>query len=183
MRTQRGNSQIDLQELAGGAFAEKLNEALIQVAENIQNPNTDASAKRGITINIKFQPNKTRQIANTTISVVTKLAATEAIDTQMVMGINMRTGELEIAEYDGIFPGQMSLEEYGEDLDKGRPKADYAGKPIDLRNRKRQPAEGLTASAPDFDPDTGEIYGQAEVRMEKARPGNSTVTIYKPAAL
>ena len=32
-------SNINLETLAGGAFAEKLNEALMQVAENIQNPN------------------------------------------------------------------------------------------------------------------------------------------------
>lgn len=30
-------SNINLETLAGGAFAEKLNEALMQVAENIQN--------------------------------------------------------------------------------------------------------------------------------------------------
>lgn len=35
-------SNINLETLAGGAFAEKLNEALMQVAENIQNPNTEA---------------------------------------------------------------------------------------------------------------------------------------------
>ena len=34
-------SNINLETLAGGAFAEKLNEALMQVAENIQNPNTN----------------------------------------------------------------------------------------------------------------------------------------------
>lgn len=102
-------SYINLETLAGGAFAEKLNEALMQVAENIQNPNTDAVSKRGITVNIKFAPNKSRQVVNTTIAVTTKLAATEAIDTQMVMGLNLRTGEIEIAEYDGQIRGQMSL--------------------------------------------------------------------------
>lgn len=39
-------SNINLETLAGGAFAEKLNEALMQVAENIQNPNTEATTKR-----------------------------------------------------------------------------------------------------------------------------------------
>lgn len=39
-------SNINLETLAGGAFAEKLNEALMQVAENIQNPNTEASTQR-----------------------------------------------------------------------------------------------------------------------------------------
>lgn len=52
------------------------------MAENIQNPNTEATTKRQINIAIKFAPNKSRQVINTQISVTTKLAATEAIDTQ-----------------------------------------------------------------------------------------------------
>ena len=102
-------SNINLETLAGGAFAEKLNEALMQVAENIQNPNTEATTKRQIQITLKFAPNKTRQLVSTQIAVTTKLAATEAIDTQMIMGVNMRTGQIEIAEYDGQIRGQMSL--------------------------------------------------------------------------
>lgn len=109
MKKQKVQAKINLEALAGGAFAEKLNEALMQVAENIQNPNTEATTKRQITVNIKFTPNKTRQMVGTQIAVTTKLAATEAIDTQMVMGVNMRTGQIEIAEYDGQIRGQMDL--------------------------------------------------------------------------
>lgn len=47
-------SNINLETLAGGAFAEKLNEALMQVAENIQNPNTEATTKRQIQINTQI---------------------------------------------------------------------------------------------------------------------------------
>ena len=102
-------SNINLETLAGGAFTEKLNEALMQVAENIQNPNTEATTKRQIQITLKFAPNKTRQLVSTQISVTTKLAATEAIDTQMIMGVNMRTGQIEIAEYDGKSAGKCHL--------------------------------------------------------------------------
>lgn len=84
MKKQKVQAKINLEALAGGAFAEKLNEALMQVAENIQNPNTEATTKRQITVNIKFTPNKTRQMVGTQIAVTTKLAATEAIDTQML---------------------------------------------------------------------------------------------------
>lgn len=87
----------------------------MQVAENIQNPNTEATTKRQINIAIKFAPNKSRQVINTQISVTTKLAATEAIDTQMVMGVNMRTGQIEIAEYDGQIRGQMNLSDFAEE--------------------------------------------------------------------
>lgn len=141
MTNNKGTSRINLQKLAGGAFAEKLNEALLQVADNIQNPNTDAVAKREITIKIKFAPNKTRQLVNTTISVTTKLAATEAIDTQMLMGKDLKTGQLEIAEYNGQTPGQMSLFDEPEDDDEdlidelAQPST---GKPLDLRERGKQ---------------------------------------------
>lgn len=161
---------INLETLAGGAFAEKLNEALMQVAENIQNQNTDATAKRGITINIKFSPNKTRQVVNTQIAVTTKLAATEAIDTQMVMGVNMRTGQIEIAEYDGQFPGQMNIAQYYEDVMAQQPEEEPAreettptGRPLDLKNRGKKQAADADQLMPgrDYDPDTGEVYETA----------------------
>ena len=176
MKKQKVTSQINLERLAGGAFAEKLNEALMQVAENIQNPNTEATTKRQINIAIKFAPNKSRQVINTQISVTTKLAATEAIDTQMVMGVNMRTGQTEIAEYDGQIRGQMNLSDFTEEEPQqeetaGQQEAEPAeaereqdiptGAPIDMRRRKQETRQQeATAPEPgkDFDPETGEIY-------------------------
>lgn len=176
MAKRKVQSQINLERLAGGAFAEKLNEALMQVAENIQNPNTEATTKRQINIAIKFAPNKSRQVINTQISVTTKLAATEAIDTQMVMGVNMRTGQIEIAEYDGQIRGQMNLSDFAEEETQqeepaGQQEAEPAeaereqdiptGAPIDMRRRKPETRQQeATAPEPgkDFDPETGEIY-------------------------
>ena len=54
MKKQKTEAKINLEALAGGAFAEKLNEALIQVADNIQNPNTEATTKRQINVTIKL---------------------------------------------------------------------------------------------------------------------------------
>lgn len=191
-------SYVNLEELADGAFAEKLNEALSQVAENIQNPNTDAAAKRAINVTIKFAPNKTRQIVNTQINVTTKLAATEAIDTQMVMGINMRTGEVEIAEYDGQIRGQMSMDDL-----QGTPKGQAAsttdtpydvpagtvqqpeaqGKPLDLRSRNRlrqQKENAAAATEPDFNPETGEIH-ENDRRTDGGHTEDKVVAINKKA--
>lgn len=159
MKKTKAQSYINLETLAGGAFAEKLNEALKQVAENIQNQNTDATAKRGITVNIKFAPNKTRQLVNTSISVTTKLAATEAIDTQMVMGFDIKTGTIEIAEYDGQIRGQMNLADMAQPVEPEpvAPEPEQVqqptGKPLDLKNRGQKLVPGQ-----DFDPDTGEMY-------------------------
>ena len=171
MKKQKIQAKINLETLAGGAFAEKLNEALMQVAENIQNPNTDATTKRQITVNIKFTPNKTRQMVGTQIAVTTKLAATEAIDTQMVMGVNMRTGQIEIAEYDGQIRGQMDLSDFAaadqdpepEETPAAAPAQNPTGKPLDLKNRGKQAPAAAAELVPgrDYDPDTGEVYETA----------------------
>lgn len=164
MKKQKVQAKINLETLAGGAFAEKLNEALMQVAENIQNPNTDATTKRQITVNIKFTPNKTRQMVGTQIAVTTKLAATEAIDTQMVMGVNMRTGQIR---------GQMDLSDFtAADQDPEpeetpaaapTPGQNPTGKPLDLKNRGKQAPAAAAELVPgrDYDPDTGEVYETA----------------------
>lgn len=181
-------NQINLEKLAGGAFAEKLNEALMQVAENIQNPNTEATNKRQINIVIKFAPNKSRQIINTQISVTTKLAATEAIDTQMVMGLNIRTGQIEIAEYDGQIRGQMNLFNETEEeetirqaiqsegpTETAEEQVVHTGKPLDLRKRNQKP--DISEEKPQtvseerqhekyVDPDTGEIYESVDDSLE-----------------
>lgn len=168
MKKKKVHSTINLEKMAGGAFAEKLNEALAQVAENIINPNTAATAKRGITVNIKFAPSKTRQLVSTSISVTTKLAATEAIDAQMVMGMNMRTGEIEIAEYGGQIDGQMTIQDYeqpDEEPNEAEPEQPQVappadGKPIDLRNRGKK-QEPVMVAGRDYDPDTGEVVQAA----------------------
>lgn len=162
MQKQKVQSNINLEALAGGAFAEKLNEALVQVAENIQNPNTEATTKRQIQITIKFAPNKTRQLVSTQIAVTTKLAATEAVDTQMIMGVNLQTGQIEIAEYDGQIRGQMSLSDLQQQTDdrqqapapapaqEVQPAAGEQtqaptpnGKPLDLRNRNNKGGQNV----------------------------------------
>ena len=140
--------KINIENFADGAFSEKLNDALIKVAENIQDPNTDPTAKRAINISIKFAPGKNRQIANTSITVATKLTPAEAIDTQMVMGTDIRPGRVEISEYNGQVKGQMSIADLEEPAEEA--------KPIDLRNRQ-------SAAELEFDPDTGEIYGREKV--------------------
>jgi len=158
MKKQKVQSSINLETLAGGAFAEKINEALGQVAENIQDQNTEATANRGITVNIKFKPSKNRQMVSTSISVQTKLAAAEAIDTQIVMGVNMKTGQIEIAEYDQAF-NQMPLTELEPVEEPAAPETaaqeqtHSINKVLDLRNRGKKPKPGI-----DFNPVTGELY-------------------------
>lgn len=164
MKYQKIKSEINLETLAGGAFAEKVNEALAQVAENILDPNTEPTAKREITVKIKFTPNKNRTLVGTTISVQPKLAPSEAIETQMAMGMNMRTGGIEFAEYDGQIRGQMKLQEStqpdkepDEAPEEDQVPQQPTGKPLDLRKRNMKP-EAAPVPGRDFDPETGEVF-------------------------
>lgn len=147
MKGRKANIRLDT--FAGGALAEKVDEAVMQVVENIQNPNTEAKIKRRISIVIDFAPSKTRQVASTKISVTTKLAPTEAIDTQVLMGVDMRTGELGIQEIGEQISGQMNLADFDHAEEKPQ-EATGGGKPLDLRNRGPVPGK-------DVDPETGEI--------------------------
>ena len=148
---------IRLETLAGGALAEKVDEALVQVVRNIQDPNTEAKARRRVTIAIDFAPGKTRQAASVKISVTAKLAPAEAIDTQMLMGYDIRTGELGVSEIGDQISGQMNLADFSRPEEPERKPdtaAGQAGRPLDLKNR---PIPGK-----DADPDTGEIMENQE---------------------
>lgn len=113
------------------------------------------------------------RMVGTQIAVTTKLAATEAIDTQMVMGVNMRTGQIEIAEYDGQIRGQMDLSDFAAADQDPEPEETPAaapapaqnptGKPLDLKNRGKQAPAAAAELVPgrDYDPDTGEVYETA----------------------
>lgn len=117
----------------------------------------------------------------------------------MIMGVNMRTGQLEIAEYDGQIRGQMSLA----DLTPPQEKAEAAagdtqqakagepatgtkeqeaaepqptGKPLDLKNRNKQQAQEKAEAAAgdlvpgkDFDPATGEVLENGQPVGEQSK--------------
>lgn len=101
------------------------------------------------------------------------ILAAEAIDTQMVMGVNMRTGQIEIAEYDGQIRGQMDLSDFTDTDQDPEPEETQAaaptpvqnptGKPLDLKNRGKQAPAAAAELVPgrDYDPDTGEVYETA----------------------
>ena len=103
---------MNLETLANGAFSVQVNRALKEVAENIQDPNTDASAARKITVTITCKPNKDRDFVATNVRAKTTLAPALGTDTALSMGKDLRTGEVEIAEVmTGQIPGQMGIED------------------------------------------------------------------------
>jgi hypothetical protein len=75
---------IDINNLAGGAMAERINRELQKVAENVLDPNTKAEAVRTVTVSIKIKPNDARQIGSTDIDVKSSLAPAKGVPTSFV---------------------------------------------------------------------------------------------------
>lgn len=102
-------NHINLEAFAGGKFSEQVNKAMEEVTQNIQNPNTDATAARKITVTITLKPNEARNFITTSMAVKTTLAPAVGIVTAMNMGKNLRTGEVEAVEVGNQIPGQMTM--------------------------------------------------------------------------
>lgn len=101
-------SQINLEDFAGGALAERFNLALKEVLENLRDPNTAFNKKRKLTINLDFSTNEAREITNVDIVAKTKLCAAKAVTTSLIMDIDC-TGEVIASEYKKQIAGQTTM--------------------------------------------------------------------------
>ena len=100
---------INLETFANGAFTAQVNRAMEEVTKNIQDPNTDATVARKITITIGFKPNQERNFVATGVQTKTTLAPALGAVTAISMGKDITTGEVEAVEIGNQIPGQMSL--------------------------------------------------------------------------
>ena len=103
-----------MEEFANGAFTSQINRELEKVTENIQDPNTDATAKRRITVVIEFKPNDARNFVTTGVQAKSTLAPALGAVTALNMGKNLKTGEVEAVEIGNQIPGQMSIRDVEE---------------------------------------------------------------------
>lgn len=78
-----GLGRIKLGTLAGGAIEERFGEAMDKVLVNIKDRNTDAKAKREITIKVTVTPDDLREVGDVDIGVETKLAGPRKVGTQL----------------------------------------------------------------------------------------------------
>lgn len=103
---------INLEEFANGALAEKINQALREVTNNVQDPNTNAKAKRKITCTFTFSPTEQRDLVAASIDVKTSLAPSLGIATAFVMGKDVDTNEVDFREYSNQVRGQLNINDY-----------------------------------------------------------------------
>lgn len=106
---------INLETFANGAFTAQVNRAMEEVTKNIQDPNTDATVARKITITIGFKPNQERNFVATGVQTKTTLAPALGAVTAISMGKDIATGEVEAVEIGNQIPGQMSLNDMNQE--------------------------------------------------------------------
>lgn len=98
--------QVTLESLKGGKVVEMFDQALNQVLENIEDPNTKPDGKRSITITVDFEPSENRDQVAVTISNKVKLVGIR--DEVTTLHVGRRGEDLVAVEYD---PRQMTFGE------------------------------------------------------------------------
>lgn len=81
MSTEQELRHFHLSQFANGALEEQVLRELSKVAENIQDPNTERTAKRSITIKLDFEVSEDRGFAGVKASVTSKLAGMRGVTT------------------------------------------------------------------------------------------------------
>lgn len=142
---------ISLDRLCGGALLERFTMEMAKIVQNIIDPNTDPEKNRTITIKLTFKPDKGRKSVKTSIATSLCLAPLLADETMLLIGQDLRTGRIEMAEY-GDSSQSVSV----------------AAESIPVK------AEVIPTAPPPqaFDPDTGEIYVAAGQRPIDLRAAN-----------
>ncbi len=106
---------LTLENLADGAAAQLFQSELDKVLRNIQDPNTDASAIRKVTLEVSFQPDEEREVGDVKIKASSKLAGLKGAKTRVFFG--RHHGELVATEYNpkqaGLFDEKSNLREVG----------------------------------------------------------------------
>jgi hypothetical protein len=91
---------ITLEGIGHGALSEKFDDALVEVIKNTTDPNTDATTKRKLVIELVFTPNKNdRGLCKLDTKVTTKLGPVKPLESQVTMGFDSDTGEVAAVEH------------------------------------------------------------------------------------
>lgn len=76
---------IDLTQFADGAVAERFNQELQKVLENIADPNTDPKKVRKLTMTVKISSNEKRDLATVNVEAKSTLVPAKHIEAQLLM--------------------------------------------------------------------------------------------------
>ncbi|NFB30638.1 replication terminator protein [Clostridium botulinum] len=99
---------INLETFADGALAERMNQALKEVLENIADPNTEWKTKRKLNLEMKFTTGADRELTEVEIVAKTKLAPKESVSTKIIIDKDL-DGEVLATEFKKQTPGQTYI--------------------------------------------------------------------------
>lgn len=102
------DNMINLEKFAGGALAEKFNVGLKEVLENIADPNTEATKKRKLTLELTFESDEERELSMVDIVVKTKLQPNMPVATKIIIDKD-GNGGIVASEYKNQLKGQQYL--------------------------------------------------------------------------
>lgn len=104
---------IDLNEFADGAAAEKFNNEMQKILDNIADLNTDPEKIRTVTLTVKIKPSENRQTANVSVSAKSALAPAKEVSSTILMDRDT-TGKMVGKELKSGIKGQTFINDDGE---------------------------------------------------------------------
>lgn len=122
--------RLNLNELAGGAVAEKIDIELQKIFENIADPNTEPKKARKLQVTLTFTADENRDIASLSTVVKATVVPAKATETKVILDYDengMATG----AELKSAAKGQYFIDNEGEVAD------DKGQKIVDLRTKQK----------------------------------------------
>lgn len=102
------DKMINLETFANGALAERMNQGLREVLENIADKNTDSKPKRKLTLDMTFSTDEERELTEVTITAKAKLAPRSAIATKIIIDKDLN-GEVLGTEFKKQVKGQTYM--------------------------------------------------------------------------
>ncbi len=96
---------IKIEEIGHGVIAEKFEDELTKVVENITDINTEAKPAREVIIKVKIKPDpEDRTYCEMEVAATSKLAPVKAYVSKLSVGLDRRTGEVAAEEIVSMQP-------------------------------------------------------------------------------
>ena len=97
-----------IMDMARGGIIERVDYEMSRILDNIMDPNTDAAAKRKLTITLTLQPDQNRQTISVAVQSKSTLAPTTPVVTSLFLMGDQCNG-LQAVEIQDQIAGQMSI--------------------------------------------------------------------------
>lgn len=96
-------------QMARGAIEERVDLEMSKIIDNILDPNTQATAKRKLTLTFELKPDDARQTISIASTVKSNLVPTNPVATSLFITGEDGSGEVTAVEMVPNIPGQMNM--------------------------------------------------------------------------